>query len=153
MIFLMPSFFASQSAHFGQGWGTILILRQHIFGIFQAHPLHCRFLVPGYTQKILTEIWHHFWLKMMVKSGFEKTFLKFNGGLHRYLLTCQANSSFLGRFFCTGQQQHQRPSWNFKIIFSRPLFTIIFKLKMVSNLRKNFLFIVWHQKPILSLHE
>ena len=38
MIFLMPSFFASQSAHFGQGWGTIPILHQHIFGIFQAHP-------------------------------------------------------------------------------------------------------------------
>ena len=24
---------------------------------------HCRFLVPDNTQKILTEIWHHFWLK------------------------------------------------------------------------------------------
>ena len=24
---------------------------------------HCRFLVPGNTQKILTEIWNHFWLK------------------------------------------------------------------------------------------
>ena len=26
---------------------------------------HCRFLVPGNTQKILTKIWHHFWLKMI----------------------------------------------------------------------------------------
>ena len=25
--------------------------------------LHCRFLVPDNTQKILTEIWHNFWLK------------------------------------------------------------------------------------------
>ena len=108
---------------------------------------HCRFLVPGNTQKILMEIWHHFWLKMMVKSGLEKIILKFNGGLQRYLLTCQANSAFLGRFFCTGQQQLWRPSWNFKIIFSRPLFIIIFKPKMVSNLHKNFLCIVWHQKP------
>ena len=100
--------------------------------------MHCRFLVPGNTQKILTEIWHHFWLKMMVKSGLEKIILKFHGGLQRYLLTCQANSAFLGRFFCTGQQQLWRPSWNFKIIFSRPLFTIIFKPKMVSNLRRIF---------------
>ena len=46
-----------------------------------------------------------FGLKLMVKSGVEKIILKFNGGLQRYLLTCQANSAFLGRFFCTGQQQ------------------------------------------------
>ena len=43
--------------------------------------------------------------------------MKFHGGLQGYLLTCQANSAFLGRFFCTGQQQLWRPSWNFKIIF------------------------------------
>ena len=90
-----------------------------------------------------------FGLKMVVKSGLEKNILKFHGGLQRYLLTCQANSAFLGRFFCTGQQQLWRPSWNFKIFFSRPLFTIIFKPKMVSNLRKNFLCIVWHQKPTM----
>jgi hypothetical protein len=53
----------------------------------------------------------------MVKSGLEKIILKFHGGFQRYLLTCQANSAFLGRFFCTGQQQLWRPSWNFKIIF------------------------------------
>ena len=35
---------------------------------------HCRFLVPGNTQKILTEIWHHFWLKMMMKSGLKNIF-------------------------------------------------------------------------------
>ena len=46
-----------------------------------------------------------FGLKMMVKSGLEKNILKFHCGLQRYLLTCQANSAFLGRFFCTGQQQ------------------------------------------------
>ena len=88
----------------------------------------------------------------MVKSGLEKIILKFHGGLQRYLLTCQANSAFLGRFFCTGQQQLWRPSLNFKIIFSRPLFTIIFKPKMVSNLRKNFSCIVWHQKPTVYAH-
>ena len=29
-------------------------------------------------------------------------------------LTCQANSDFLARFFCTGQQQLWRGQWNFK---------------------------------------
>ena len=24
---------------------------------------HCRFLMPDITRKILTEIWHHFWVK------------------------------------------------------------------------------------------
>ena len=42
-------------------------------------------------------------------------FLKFTEPLQRYLLTCQANSAFLGRFFCTGQQQLWRGSVNFKI--------------------------------------
>ena len=108
---------------------------------------HCRFLEPGNTQKILKEIWHHLGLKMMMKSGLEKNIFKLQGGLQRYLLTCQANSAFLGIFLCTEQQQLWRPSWNFKIFFSRPLFIIIFKQKMVSNLRKNFLCIVWHEKP------
>ena len=40
-----------------------------------------------------------FGLKLMVKSGLEKNILKFHGGLQRYLLTCPANSAFLGRFF------------------------------------------------------
>ena len=39
-----------------------------------------------------------FGLKMMVKSGLEKIILKFHMPLQRYLLTCQANSAFLGRF-------------------------------------------------------
>jgi hypothetical protein len=46
-----------------------------------------------------------FGLKMMVKSGLEKIILKFQVPLQRYLLTSQANSAFLGSFFCTGQQQ------------------------------------------------
>ena len=46
-----------------------------------------------------------FGLKTMVKNGLEKIILKFHELLQIYLLTCQANSAFLGRFFCTGQQQ------------------------------------------------
>ena len=66
---------------------------------------------------------------MIVKSGLEFIF-KFTEPLQRYLLTCQANSDLLGRFFGTGQQQLWRGSVNFKIN-SRPLFTIIFKAKNV----------------------
>ena len=54
--------------------------------------------------------------------------MKFTEPLQRYQLSCQANSAILGRYFCTGQQQLWRGSVNFKIN-SRPLFTIIFKLK------------------------
>ena len=36
---------------------------------------------------------------MMVKSGLEKNILKFHVPLQRHLLTSQANSAFLGRFF------------------------------------------------------
>ena len=67
----------------------------------------------------------------MVKNDLECFILKFTEPLQRYLLTCQANSALLGRFFCTGQQQLWKPLWNFKIIFSRPLFTTIFKPKMI----------------------
>ena len=43
-------------------------------------------------------------LKMMVKSGLE-VILKFIELLQRYLLSCQANSVILSRYFCAGQQQ------------------------------------------------
>ena len=88
---------------------------------------HCRFLVP---QKCLTKIWHHFRLKMMVKSGLEKNILKFNSGLQRFLLTWQAKFSLSGQIFFL---QWAAATLNFKIFFSRPLFTIMFR-------RKNFNF-------------
>ena len=57
---------------------------------------------------------------MMVKRGLEVSILKFTGPLQRYLLTCQAKSASLGRFFCTGQQRLWRGSMNFKMRNSRP---------------------------------
>ena len=77
-----------------------------------------------------------FSLKMTVKSGL-KFILKFTEPLQRYLLSCQANSAILGRYFCTGQQQLLRGLVNFKINF-RPLFTIIFKLKNVNFKTRDF---------------
>ena len=44
-------------------------------------------------------------LKMMVKSGLEFFVLKFTEPLQRQLLSRQANSAILSRYFCTGQQQ------------------------------------------------
>ena len=38
--------------------------------------LHCRFLVPDNTQKILTEIWHHFWLKNDDEKWSRKNYFK-----------------------------------------------------------------------------
>ena len=39
---------------------------------------------------------------MMMKRGLEFFILKFTEPLQRYLLTCQANSALMGRFFGTG---------------------------------------------------
>jgi hypothetical protein len=82
-----------------------------------------------------------FGLKMMVKSGLEKIIFKLHLPLQRYLLTrtSQAISAFLGRFFCTGQQQ----LWNFEKNISRPLFTIIFKPKMVISRLKILVHLFW----------
>jgi hypothetical protein len=41
----------------------------------------------------------------MIKSGLIFFILKLHWPLQRYLQSCQADSAFLGRFFCTGQQQ------------------------------------------------
>ena len=68
----------------------------------------------------------------MVKSGLE-FILKFTEPLQRYLLSCQANLAILGRYFCSGQQQLWRGLVNFKIKNTRPLFTIIFKSKMLVS--------------------
>ena len=73
---------------------------------------------------------------MMVKSGLQ-FILKFTEPLQRYLLSCQANSAILGRYFCTGLQQLWRGSVNFKIN-SRPLSTIIFKLKNGNFMTRDF---------------
>ena len=54
-----------------------------------------------------------------------------------------ANSAYLGRFFCTGQQELWRGTFNFKIIFSRPLFTIIFKPKMVISRLRILVHLFW----------
>ena len=60
----------------------------------------------------------------MVKSGLDFFILKFHE------LTCQANSAFLDRYFCTRQQQLLNGSWNFKINSSMLLSTLIFKSKL-----------------------
>ena len=68
-------------------------------------------------------------LKMIMKNGLD-IFLKSNEPLQRYLLRCLANSAFLGRFFCSGQQLLWRGLVNFKIRNSRhirDMYMIYFK--------------------------
>ena len=61
----------------------------------------------------------------MVKSGLEKNIMKFHVPLQCKNLTKKAEMARQeGRYLWSGM-------WNFKISFSRPLFTIIFKPKMV----------------------
>ena len=84
----------------------------------------------------------YLWYVTMPKKGFiEIPPCAKNAILITELVTCA--------FLCSKSiYQKTACAWrNFKIFFSRPLFTTIFKTKMVSNLRKNFLCIVWHQKP------
>ena len=114
--------------------------------------IHYRFLVPDNTQKILTEIWHHFWLKMMMKNGLEKIILKFHDGLQSCCCPVQKILPRKAELAWQVSRYLWRPPCNFKIIFSRPLFIIIFKPKMVSNLGKNFLCIVSHQKPTVQVN-
>ena len=67
-----------------------------------------------------------FCLKMMVKSGVEKIFLKFLhvGEYFPLLHKCTQNHKF-------SNKNNYLPPWrDFKIIFSRQLFTIIFRPKM-----------------------
>ena len=68
-----------------------------------------------------------FCLKMMVKSGLEKIFLKFlhAGDYFSLLLKSAQNHKF-------SNINNYLPAWrDFKNIFSRPLFTIIFRPKIL----------------------
>jgi hypothetical protein len=78
----------------------------------------------------------------MVKSGLEKIILKFNDGLQSCCCPVQNNLPRKAELAWQVSRYLWRPPWNFKIFFSRPLFTIIFKPKMVSNLCKFFSCIV-----------
>ena len=71
-------------------------------------------------------------LKMMIRNGLD-FFLKSTEPLQRYLLSCQANSAHLGRYFCTGQQQLWRGSVNFKIKNSRHIRDLWFISKMLIS--------------------
>ena len=90
---------------------------------------HCRFLVPCNTQKILTKIWHHFLIKMMMKSGLEKNILKFHGPLQSCCCPVQKNLPRWAELAWLVSRYLWRGTWNFKIFFSRPLFTIILSQK------------------------
>ena len=66
-----------------------------------------------------------FGLKMMMKSGLEKIILKFHDGLQSCCCPVQKNLPRKAELAWQVSRYLWRPPWNFKIIFSRPLFTII----------------------------
>ena len=69
-----------------------------------------------------------FGLKMMVKSGLEKIFLKF---LHAGDYFPLLHKSAQNHKFSIKITMYLPASRDFKIFFSRPLYTIIFRQKMV----------------------
>ena len=68
-------------------------------------------------------------LKMMVKNGVEFFILKLYQPRQSYLLTCQVNSAFLGRFFL----HWVAATLNSNMKNSTPLFTIICNSKMLVS--------------------
>ena len=59
---------------------------------------HCRFLVPGNAQKILTEIWHQFWHE----NNAIKIIFKSHEPFQSYQLTGPANSARKAGYVKTG---------------------------------------------------
>ena len=74
-----------------------------------------------------------FGLKMMMKSGLEKIILKFHVHLQSCCSPMQKNLPRKAELAWLLSRYLWRGTWNFKITFSRPLFTIIFKPKMVIS--------------------
>ena len=87
--------------------------------------LHYRLLVPDNTQKILMEIWQHFWIKNDGEKWSRKIILKFHDGPQTCCCPVQKK-------ICPERlnwPSHWRPPLNSKIFFSKPLFTIILSQK------------------------
>ena len=77
-----------------------------------------------------------FGIKIMVKSGLEKNILKFQVPLQSCCCPVQKNLPRRAELAWLVSRYLWRGTWNFKIIFSRPLFTITFKPKMdISRLQ------------------
>ena len=93
-------------------------------------------------------------LKMMVKSGLEFFILKFTKPLQRYLLICQANSVFLGRFFLHWAAATLKRLGEFqnKRILDQKSEMSISRLEILVHLLKEFQ-LVWLHTYILSLLE
>ena len=72
-----------------------------------------------------------FGLKMMVKSGLEKIFWKFHHAGNYFSLLHKCEDFYLTHYKFSNKNQIPPPRWDFKNIFSRPLFTIILGPKIV----------------------
>ena len=144
---------------FGEIPGAQDCICMHSFTInLVSIPMHP--VIPHTTQngqnkqsKMLTLETTIFGLKMLVKNGLEFSILKFYVPHQKYLLTCQANSAVLGRFFCTGQQQLGRGTQDFKIKNSRLLFTIIFTAKMLVSRPEIFIHLFYEFQVVCVVQQ
>ena len=113
-----------------KGAGTLMMTHRKSRSI-SSFPFNTSYLTDSYIIFILKmesvckiQI---FGLKMMVKSGLEKIFLKF---LHAGDYFSLLHKSVQNHKF--SNKNNHLPAWrDFKINFSRPLFTIIFRPKIV----------------------
>ena len=136
-----------QYLHFSQTT-LIVIMGATFFLIYQQWNPTSYITISFWCQTINEKFFRRFdtifGLEMMVKSGLEKIILRFHDGLQTCCCPVQKNLPRKAELAWQISRYLWRPPWNFKIFFSRPLFTIIFKPKMVSNICKNFLCIAWH---------
>ena len=102
-------------------WKFIIVI------IIKLITTHCRFLLPDNTQKILTEIWHHFWLKNDGEKWSRKKCFK----IPRWPSELHSAKNLPRKAELAWQVSRYllRPPLNFKIFFSKLLFTIILSPK------------------------
>ena len=95
------------------------------------HTRHCRFLVPGNTQKNLTEIWHQFLDKNVGENICHWNYFQIPQALSE--LPANWPGQFSQKGYLAGNSE--RGLWDLKIISMAYIFTIIFISKLVLQLR------------------
>ena len=94
--------------------------------------------MPDNTQKILTDIWHYFWIKCDGEKWSRKNTLKLHNGLQSCYCPVQKNLPKEAELARQVSRYLWRPPLNFKMIFSKPLFTIILSQKLCQIFVKFF---------------
>ena len=119
-------------------WVDSMIWRVGIQQLWSLQTFHCTvgFWCQKIHKKFLLKFDTIFGLKRMVKSGLEKIILRFHDGLQSCCCPVQKNLPRKAELAWQVSRYLWRPPLNFKIFFSKTLFTII--------LCQNILCIAWH---------